>query len=163
MKLKFMRLTTEEIPFTNWVKPDLYRTFDITLKFSAPPRLRKRYRLGAGSSRYGNCFFLNEPSCTARRETVSDARGVLKRFLGENRHGSAWHSRRRVLEPTGARERVRGPDVIPTATVKGARDGARVGIMAVGARELRVGRPSRDKTRIPLMSVSGFNNLQSQP
>ncbi len=46
---------------------------------------------------------------------------------------------------------------------KGARDGARVGIMSVGARELRVGRPSRDKTRIPLMSVSGFNNLQSHP
>ena len=63
-------------------------------------------------------------------------------------------SRRRVLEPTGAREHVRGPDVIPTATVKGAREGARVGIMSVGARELRVGRPSRDKTRIPLMSVS---------
>lgn len=72
-------------------------------------------------------------------------------------------SRRRVLEPTGAREHVRGPDVIPTATVKGAREGARVGIMSVGARELRVGRPSRDKTRIPLMSVSGFNNLQSRP
>ena len=72
-------------------------------------------------------------------------------------------SRRRVLEPTGAREHVRGPDVIPTATAKGARDGARVGIMSVGARELRVGRPSRDKTRIPLMSVSGFNNLQSHP
>ena len=72
-------------------------------------------------------------------------------------------SRRRVLEPTGAREHVRGPDVIPTATVKGAREGARVGIMSVGARELRVGRPSRDKTRIPLMSVSGFNNLQSHP
>ena len=43
MKLKFMRLTTEEIPFTNWVKPDLYRTFDITLKISASPRLRERY------------------------------------------------------------------------------------------------------------------------
>ena len=41
-------------------------------------------------------------------------------------------SRRRVLEPTGARERVHGPDVIPTATAKGARDGARVGIMSVG-------------------------------
>ena len=39
-------------------------------------------------------------------------------------------SRRRVLEPTGARERVHGPDVIPTATVKGARDGARAGIMS---------------------------------
>ena len=72
-------------------------------------------------------------------------------------------SRRRVLEPTGAREHVRGPDVIPIATVKGAREGAGVGIMSVGARELRVGRPSRDKTRIPLMSVSGFNNLQSHP
>ena len=43
MKLKFMRLTTEEIPFTNWVKPDLYRTFDITLKISASPRIRERY------------------------------------------------------------------------------------------------------------------------
>ena len=41
-------------------------------------------------------------------------------------------SRRRVLDPTDAREHVRGPDVIPTATVKGARDGARVGIMSVG-------------------------------
>ena len=41
-------------------------------------------------------------------------------------------SRRRVLEPTGAREHVRGPDVIPTATAKGAREGARVGIMSVG-------------------------------
>lgn len=39
---------------------------------------------------------------------------------------------RRVLEPTGTREHVRGPDVIPTATVKGAREGARVGIMSVG-------------------------------
>ena len=29
----------------------------LTLKFSASPRLRERYRLGAGSSRYGNCFF----------------------------------------------------------------------------------------------------------
>ena len=41
MKLKFMRQTTEENPFTNWVKPDVYRTFDITLKnlrVSAPPR-----------------------------------------------------------------------------------------------------------------------------
>ena len=38
---------------------DLYRTFDITLKFSAPPRLRERYRLGAGSSRYGKCFSLH--------------------------------------------------------------------------------------------------------
>ena len=41
-------------------------------------------------------------------------------------------SRRRVLEQTGAREHIRGPDVIPTATVKGAREGARVGIMSVG-------------------------------
>ena len=57
MKLKFMRLTTEEIPFTNWVKADFHETPRITLKFSAPSRLRERYRLGAGSSRYGNCFF----------------------------------------------------------------------------------------------------------
>ena len=80
MKLKFMRLTTEEIPFTNWMKPDFYRTFDITLKISAsrtrlralrvrlrrmsPPkasffgafRLRERYWLGARSLHCGNCF-----------------------------------------------------------------------------------------------------------
>ena len=56
MKLKFMRLTTEEIPFTNWVKPDFDRTFDITLKISASPRLRERYWLGARSLRCGNCF-----------------------------------------------------------------------------------------------------------
>ena len=40
--------------------------------------------------------------------------------------------RRQVLETTGAREHVRGPDVIPTATAKGAREGARVGIISVG-------------------------------
>ena len=34
--------------------------------------------------------------------------------------------------PTVAREHVRGPDVISTATVKGAREGARVEIMSVG-------------------------------
>ena len=36
------------------------------------------------------------------------------------------------LEPTVAREHVCGPDVISTATVKGAREGARVEIMSVG-------------------------------
>ena len=41
MKLKFMRLTTEEIRFTNWVKADFHETSRITLKFllaSASPR-----------------------------------------------------------------------------------------------------------------------------
>ena len=91
MESGFMHWMSERMSFTNWVKADFYETFLITLKFSATPRLRERYRLGEGSSRYGNCFSrLNEPSCTARRETVSDARGVLKRFLGESRHGSAW-------------------------------------------------------------------------
>ena len=39
---------------------------------------------------------------------------------------------RRGRRPTVAREYVRGPDVISTATVKGAREGARVEIMSVG-------------------------------
>ena len=53
-------------------------------------------------------------------------------------------------EPTGAREHVCGPDVILTAGVKGAREGARVKIMSVGACKLRVGRAGR---RRPLYSL----------
>ena len=37
--------------------------------------------------------------------------------------------------PTVAREHVRGPDVISTATVKGAREGARVEIMSYPPKE----------------------------
>ena len=46
------------------------------------------------------------------------------------------------LEPTVAREHVCGPDVISTATVKGAREGARVEIMSVGCPQT-AGRASR--------------------
>ena len=46
------------------------------------------------------------------------------------------------LEPTVEREHVCGPDVISTATVKGAREGARVEIMSVG-RPQTAGRESR--------------------
>ena len=45
-------------------------------------------------------------------------------------------------EPTGAREQVCGPGVILTASVKGAREGARVKIMLVG-RPQTAGRASR--------------------
>ena len=57
MESGFMHWMSERMSFTNWVKADFHETSRITLKFSAPPRLRGRYRLGAGSSRYGNCFF----------------------------------------------------------------------------------------------------------
>ena len=45
-------------------------------------------------------------------------------------------------EPTGAREHVCGPGVILTASVKGAREGARVKIMPVGCPQT-AGRASR--------------------
>ena len=45
-------------------------------------------------------------------------------------------------EPTGAREQVCGPGVILTASVKGAREGARVKIMQVGCPQT-AGRASR--------------------
>ena len=57
MESGFMHWMSERMSFTNWVKADFHETSRMTLKFSAPPRLRERYRLGAGSSRYGNCFF----------------------------------------------------------------------------------------------------------
>ena len=46
--------------------------------------------------------------------------------------GSEGGLLRRGRRPTVAREHVRGPDVISTDTVKGAREGARVEIMSVG-------------------------------
>ena len=46
------------------------------------------------------------------------------------------------LEPTVEREHVCGPDVISTATVKGAREGARVEIMSAGCPQT-AGRESR--------------------
>ena len=46
------------------------------------------------------------------------------------------------LEPTVAREHVCGPDVISTATVNGAREGARIEIMSVGCPQT-AGRASR--------------------
>ena len=57
MESGFMHWMSERMSSTNWVKADFHETSRITLKFSAPPRPRERYRLGAGSSRYGNCFF----------------------------------------------------------------------------------------------------------
>ena len=57
MESGFMHWMSERMSFTNWVKADFHETSRITLKFSVPPRLRERYRLGAGSPRYGNSFF----------------------------------------------------------------------------------------------------------
>ena len=59
MESGLMHWMSERMSFTNWVKADFHELSRITLKFSAPLRLRVRYRLGAGSSRYGNCFFLS--------------------------------------------------------------------------------------------------------
>ena len=56
--------------------------------------------------------------------------------------GSEGGLLRRGRRPTVAREHVRGPDVISTATVKGAREGARVEIMSVGCPQT-AGRASR--------------------
>ena len=57
MESGLMHWMSERMSFTNWMKADFHETSRTTLKFSAPPRLRVRYRLGAGSPRYGNCFF----------------------------------------------------------------------------------------------------------
>ena len=57
MESGFMHWMSERMSFTNWGKADFHETSRMTLKFSAPPRLRVRYRIGAGNSRYGNCFF----------------------------------------------------------------------------------------------------------
>ena len=48
MESGFMHWMSERMSFTNWVKADFHETSRMTLKFSAPPRLRERYRLGAG-------------------------------------------------------------------------------------------------------------------
>jgi hypothetical protein len=58
----------------------------------------------------------------------------------------------RVADQTGARERLRGPDVISTPRVRGARHGARVEIMSVGSPRIAV-RASRSG-QDPFKSVS---------
>ena len=60
-----------------------------------------------------------------------------------SRRAERWAKRSAEAgEPTGAREHVCGPSVILTASVKGAREGARVKIMLVG-RPQTAGRASR--------------------
>ena len=49
MESGLMHWMSERMSFTNWVKADFHEASLITLKFSAPPRLRERYRLGAGT------------------------------------------------------------------------------------------------------------------
>ena len=59
------------------------------------------------------------------------------------RRAERWSERSdEAGEPTGAREQVCGPGVILTASVKGAREGARVKIMPVGCPQT-AGRASR--------------------
>jgi len=89
-----------------------------------------------------NYQFCRIPSLTTRGTlTVSHFRGRVQ-FCGESGSWPRAVARRGVLEPTGAREHVRGPGVISTATVKGAREGARVEIMSVGCPRT-AGRASR--------------------
>ena len=81
------------------------------------------------------------PTNTARRICRAGAEGVFRRNAISRE--SPVHQRQvGGLEPTVAREHVCGPDVISTATVKGAREGARVEIMSVGCPQT-AGRASR--------------------
>ena len=57
--------------------------------------------------------------------------------------GSEGGLLRRGRRPTVAREHVRGPDVISTATVKGAREGARVEIMSGPRTAVRASRSAQ--------------------
>ena len=85
MESGFMHWMSERMSFTNRVKADFHETSRITLKLSVPPRLRERYRLGAGSSRYGNGFFWVPDSsftfilhdCEAR---IAKKRIIIKRY-----------------------------------------------------------------------------------
>ena len=81
------------------------------------------------------------PTNTARRICRAGAEGVFRRNAISRE--SPVHQRQiGGLEPTVAREHVCGPDVISTATVNGAREGARVEIMSVGCPQT-AGRASR--------------------
>ena len=62
-------------------------------------------------------------------------------LFGSEAKLAVWRSAE-AGEPTGAREHVCGPGVILTASVKGAREGARVKIMPVGCPQT-AGRASR--------------------
>ena len=77
----------------------------------------------------------------SRRICRAGAEGVFRRNAISRE--SPVHQRQvGGLEPTVAREHVCGPDVISTATVNGAREGARVEIMSVGCPQT-AGRASR--------------------
>ena len=63
---------------------------------------------------------------------------------------------RRGRRPTVAREHVRGPDVLSTTTVKGAREGARVEIMSVGCPRTAVRASRSAQASIPtVLRASG--------
>ena len=73
--------------------------------------------------------------------------------------GSEGGLLRRGRRPTVAREHVRGPDVISTATVKGAREGARGGVPANCGSGEQFG-AGLDTNRI---ARKRFNGLESHP
>ena len=83
----------------------------------------------------------------SRRICRADAVGVFRRNAISRE--SPVH-RRQVggLEPTVAREHVCGPDVISTATVNGAREGARVEIMSVGCPQTAGRYPPNEVSRV---------------
>ena len=62
-------------------------------------------------------------------------------------------------EPTGAREHVCGPGVILTASVKGAREGARVKIMPVGCPQT-AGRASRSGAGLTIRRLGSAAGLR---
>ena len=81
------------------------------------------------------------PTNAARQICCAEAEGVFRRNAISRE--SPVHQRQvGGLEPTVAREHVCGPDVISTATINGAREGARVEIMSVGCPQT-AGRASR--------------------
>ena len=83
----------------------------------------------------------------ARRICRAGAEGVFRRNAISRE--SPVHQRQvGGLEPTVAREHVCGPDVISTATVNGAREGARVEIMSVGCPQTAGRYPPNEVSRV---------------
>ena len=103
------------------------------------PRGKKR---GCGGNVSAACVFCRE----AIAAPVTAACRWFVRCTNQpeaKARASRWSKRSAEAgEPTGAREHVCGPGVILTASVKGAREGARVKIMLVG-RPQTAGRASR--------------------
>ena len=110
---------------------------DLHPALSSPSATPLRSRGYAGKRAPRRCA----PTKAARRICRAGAEGVFRRNAISRE--SPVHQRQvGGLEPTVAREHVCGPDVISTATVNGAREGARVEIMSGGCPQT-AGRASR--------------------